>query len=327
MRIVMMGTGSFAVPTFQRLLKSGHEMVALVTRPPRGKKPPPNPMKVAAEKAGLPIEMPDRINDGDAVAYLRSLQSDLFVVCDFGQILSNEVLGLARLGGINLHGSLLPAYRGAAPVHWAIYDGHAETGITVIHMTAGLDAGPSLAQVKLAIDPHENALELEHRLAAAGVDPVLDSIERLATWNGASPIGEPQEKAKATKAPRLKKQDGSVDWSRSARQIYNQYRAFTPWPGTFTFWHRPAGAPLRVVLKQISPSPVNIGRPTDDASEGIANAAKPGTVVFADKRLVLATGDGQLEIVSIQPAGKKSMDAQSFLRGYPISIGDTFGTT
>jgi len=320
MRIVVMGTGGFAVPTFQSLLASDHEILSLVTRPPQGRKPPPNPMKEAAEEAGLPVEMPESINSEAAQTYLRSLESDLFVVCDYGQILSAKTLGLARLGGINLHGSLLPAYRGAAPVNWALYDGRLETGISVIHMTPRLDAGPCLAKHVLDIDPRENAVELEYRLAAAGVEPVIASIERLETWDGVSEIGERQDKSQATKAPRLKKSDGNVDWSRTARQIYDQFRAFTPWPGTFTQWHRPSDDPLRIVLNQIDPAPKL------DLEDSLVKGP-PGTVVLCDRRLVVAAGNGLLEILKIQPAGKKPMETEAFLRGYRVSAGDCLGSS
>ena len=318
MRIIMMGTGGFAVPTFQALLQSDHDVLSLVTRPPHGRKPPPNPMLATVDAMDLPVEMPESINSTAAHAYLSSLPSDLFVVCDYGQILSAQTLGLARLGGINLHGSLLPAYRGAAPVNWAIYDGCHQTGVTVIHMSPRLDAGPCLAQRIVSIDPHEDAIQLENRLAIAGVEPVLESIQQLATWDGNSPLGERQDSAKATRAPRLKKSDGNVDWARSARQIYDQSRAFVPWPGTFTFWHRPNGEPLRVVLNGIAPALQSVESKT-------MPSGPPGAVVACDNRLIVATGDGWLEITRIQPAGKKTMDADAFLRGYPVAVGSRFG--
>ena len=331
MRIVMMGTGGFAVPVFGSLLTSNHEVLALVTRPPRGRKPPPNPLRKAAEAAGVPIVMPDSINSDESMTYLSTLASDLFVVCDYGQILSADTLGLARLGGINLHGSLLPAYRGAAPVHWAMYDGCRETGVTVIHMTPRLDAGPCLAKVALSIEPHENAIDLEHRLAKAGVELVLKSINQLEHWDGKSPIGEIQDQTRASKAPRLKKSDGNVDWSRNAQQIYDQFRAFTPWPGTFTFWHRRQGEPLRVALNDIAVA--SLEDTTGDSSidstlaqEMKSALATPGTAIVAGKRLFVATGNGAVEILKIQPAGKKPIETESFLRGYPVAFGDRFGS-
>ena len=315
MRIVVMGTGGFAVPTFKSLVNSDHDVLALITRPPHGRKPPPNPMKQAAEAAGVAIEMPASVNSAEAREYLTRLAGHLFVVCDYGQILSAETLALASLGGINLHGSLLPAYRGAAPVNWAIYDGCTETGVTVIHMTPRLDAGPCLVERRLTIGPHETAIELEHRLADIGVEPVNVAIDRLSDWDGESEMGNVQNKARATRAPRLKKTDGNVDWRRSAGDIYNQVRAFKPWPGTYTFWHRPGDAPLRLVLDALQPE----GLKPDEMT------APPGTVIRAKKELVIATGDGTVRVEQLYPSGKRAMDAEAFLRGYCVAVGERFG--
>ena len=170
---------------------------------------------------------------------LRELNSDLLVVCDFGQILSSQALSVARLGGINLHGSLLPKYRGAAPVNRAIWNGEEETGVTVLHMTPRLDAGPSLGRKSTAILPDENAGQLEQRLSKLGVDAVAESLTLLQQWDGTSPIGQVQDPGLATNSPRLSKADGRVDWTQSAQRISNQVRALNPWPGTFTAWRRP----------------------------------------------------------------------------------------
>jgi len=318
MRIVMMGTGPFAVPTFQSLLTSpDHEVPALITRPPRGsgkKGPPPNPMQQVAEAAGLRVEMPDSIKSPEANALLDEFAADLFVVCDYGQILSNENLTKARLGGINLHASLLPKYRGAAPINWAIYDGCTESGVTVIHMTPKLDGGPMLVQTVIPIEPAETTEQLEPRMAEIGVASVNEAIATLTTWNGESSIGEIQDKAAATKAPRLKKSDGNIDWTRTAEQIVNQFRAFQPWPGTFTHW-LPAedkGKSLRVVLAEITATS--------------CERANPGTVLPSESGLLIATSDGAIQVHEIQPAGKKRMAIDAFLRGYRVQPEDSFGT-
>ena len=215
MRIIMFGTGPFAVPTFKALLESSHEVPLLVTRPitdpGKRRKSAANPTRDAGEEAGIDILDPASCNDEDTINRLRSLGADLFVVCDYGQILSKACLGAARLGGINLHGSLLPKYRGAAPINWAIYNGDTVTGITVIHMSPRLDAGNCLTRAEMPIGDNQTTGEIEPMLSELGVQPVLDAIEMLGSWDGTSLIGEPQDKSLATKAPRLKKSDGEID--------------------------------------------------------------------------------------------------------------------
>ncbi|MBI2477378.1 MAG: methionyl-tRNA formyltransferase [Planctomycetia bacterium] len=319
MRIIIMGTGPFAVPTFESLLESQHDVVVLVTRPTppvrsRGKAPR-NPMREVAVARGIEVLSPDDVNSVAARKQLASLRPELYVVCDFGQILSPETLSIAPLGGINLHGSLLPKYRGAAPVQWAILNGELETGITVIHMTPKLDGGPMLALRSTPIGDSETTEELEPRLSLLGVEPVHEAIAMLAAWDRESPIGTPQDPALACRAPRLKKSDGAVDWSRSAVQIYNQFRALKPWPGTFTHWHRPNGEPLRLLLDEIA-----------IAAGSAPHASTPGSVLVSDgTRLEVATGDGILLLRKIQPAGKRVMAIDEFLRGCPIPVGDRFG--
>lgn len=323
MRIVMMGTGGFAVPVFRWLLDSSHELPALITRPPKpvrgNRQPPRNPMREVAEAAGLSILMPESINDPQAQLQLKALNAELLIVCDYGQILSSSTLGLAPLGGINLHASLLPQYRGAAPINWAIYDGQQETGVTVIHMTAKLDAGPALVQHRTEIAPSENAIELEERLADLGVEAVAESLQVLESWDRNSLLGELQDPRAATRAPRLKKLDGRVDWSRTAQQIGDQVRAFTPWPGTYTHWLRGAGKAQRLLLGEVavvSSTGPEVSLPQD---------GPPGHVVSTDGHLCVATGDGVLSLLAIQPAGKRSMDVQTLLRGYPIRVGEIMG--
>jgi len=242
------------------------------------------------------------------------------VVCDYGEILTPDTLAVARLGGVNLHASLLPKYRGAAPINWAIYYGERETGVTVIQMTPGLDAGPCIAQRRTPIDPDETAVDVETRLAGQGAELVCQSIADLEAGR-AEPIT--QDARSATKAPRLKKTDGLVDWSRTARQINNQVRAMQPWPGTYTFWQRPDGEPLRLILART--------RVVDAEGEGAAgegaagDETTPGAVLEAAERLVVATGCGALELVDLQPAGKRALAAAEFLRGYRVEAGQSFG--
>lgn len=313
-----MGTGPFAVPTFEWLIDSGHTLCALFTRPVpaakgRRRKLPVNPMREAGAAAGIETLDPADVNSEAAREQVASFESDLLVVCDYGQILSPQTLATSRLGGINLHGSLLPKYRGAAPVNWAIYHGERETGVTVIHMTPKLDGGPCLTRVATPINPDETAVELEERLAKLGVAAVADAMKQLEAWDGHSTIGELQDPALATKAPRLKKEDGRVDWSRSAEQIRNQVRAFKPWPGTYFDWDRGKGPPLRMILDDVSVVQESSG---DHA---------PGTVVSADKNHVwVATGDHLLSLERVQPAGKKPMGIDEFLRGHTVQASDKF---
>jgi methionyl-tRNA formyltransferase len=318
MRLIMMGTGPFAVPTFEFLLASSHDVLTLVTRPAtvvqsRGKsKAISHPMREVAESRGLPVLDPEDINAPSARAQLSELRPDLLVVCDYGQLLSVDTLAIAPLGGINLHGSLLPKYRGAAPVNWAIWRGESETGVTVLHMTPRLDAGPSLVQVRTAIGPDETAAQLEVRLAQLGVAAVGDALGKLANWDRQSPLGTTQDPAQATRAPRLKKGDGRVDWSQAAVEIYRQYRALQPWPGIYTEWQSAGREPLRIILEKIciepSPSP------------------EPGRVVVSDgSSLVVSAGRDAIAIQRLQPAGRRAMETAEFLRGYPLHIGERLG--
>jgi methionyl-tRNA formyltransferase len=314
MRLLMLGTGPFAVPTFASLLDSNHEIVALVARPvppPKGRvKSPPAPMRDLAARRGVPILEPQDINAAATRETLAALDFELLVTCDYGQILSAETLASSPRGGINLHASLLPKYRGAAPINWALYHGEVETGVTVLHMTASLDSGPCLVQRRTTIGADEDAVQLESRLAELGVEAVHAALAMLAAWDGRSPLGAIQDPQQATKAPRLKKTDGQVAWTRSALQIANQVRAFKPWPGTFTTCQPAHGQPLRLILDRVSP-----------AAETLDGA--PGQIVRVDKsRLLVATGNGLLSLERVQPAGKRSMAIGEFLRGHPLDVGD-----
>jgi methionyl-tRNA formyltransferase len=315
MRLIMMGTGPFAVPSFRGLYGTGHKIVALVTRPlppTRGRrKPPPAPMRDVAAEQDTPIFDPEDVNAAESIDRLRRYESDLFVVCDYGQILSAETLATARLGGINIHGSLLPKYRGAAPVNWAVYHGDVETGVSLIHMTPKLDAGPVIAQDHTPIDSEETAEQLEERLSEIGARLLLQSLDAFQ----AGQLEEiHQDSSLASKARRLKKTDGLIDWSRSALAIKNHIRAIQPWPKAYTFWHRPDGPPVRLIVGPVS------------AIDAPAAEAAPGAVLeAAGGRFVVATGDGALELSSLQPAGKRMLPIGEFLRGYHVQVGNSFG--
>jgi methionyl-tRNA formyltransferase len=322
MRIVMMGTGAFALPTFKHLLHAGEDIPLLVTRPvppPTGRKKEtlqPNPMRDFAESQGIPILAPHTTRDPAVLEQLRTLAADLLVVCDFGEILASEVLATARLGGINLHASLLPRYRGAAPINWAILRGEQETGVSVLHMTPQLDGGPVLAVQRTPIDPHETAADLEPRLAALGTSAVDHAIKLLANWDGHSPLGEPQDPSRVTTARRLRKSDGNVRWTRSPTRIHNQLRALQPWPGVFTHWLRPDGSALRLILDRVTPVDASLVQAT----------GQPGEIVSVGaNHLWVAAGGGLLAIERLQPAGKRILEIGEFLRGHRLEPGQRFG--
>jgi len=314
--LVMLGNGPFALPTFEALYGTPHRVRALLVRPAHGRRPgPPSPLRAAAERQGTPVHEPEDVNAEDARALLAGFAADLLVVCDYGQILKSATLATARLGGINLHASLLPRYRGAAPINWALYHGESETGVTVIHMDPRIDAGPCLAQERVAILPDETAVELEARLARLGAPLVCRTIDALA-GGAATPL--PQDPALATRAPRLKKSDGEIDWNRSAAAIANLVRAMQPWPRSSTAWLRPAGEPLRLIVDRV--------RVSESATAAALPAASPGTVLLAaGGRLLIQTGNGELEIGQLQPAGKRAMTTDEFLRGYPLRAGERLG--
>jgi len=310
MRLVMLGTGPFAVPTLEALAASPHEVALVVARPPRGRDAQASPLQRAGELLGLTTWMPESVNLPDSQTRLALLNADLLVVCDYGEILRPATLATARHGGINLHGSLLPKYRGAAPVQWAILSGESETGNSVIQMTPGLDAGPCLAQERTTIDPDEDAAALEARLAVLGAKLVIRVVDELAA-GAAQPIE--QDPSQASKAPRLTKEHGTIDWSRSALEIKNLVRAVRPWPRAFTYWHRADGAPVRLSIDRVQLATVG------------ELAAATGEVMSVSSCLLVSTGDGVLEILELQPAGKRPMSAAEFLRGYHVATGDRFG--
>jgi methionyl-tRNA formyltransferase len=318
MRVVMLGTGPFAVPTLRALAAGRHEVALVITRPPTDRKATASPMQQAGESLGLDVWAPPTVNIAESQARIASLQPDLLVVCDYGEILKPETLATSRLGGINLHGSLLPKYRGAAPVQWAVLNGDAETGNSVIQMTPGLDAGPLLSQQRTPIDPDEDSEQLETRLAAMGAEAVLGVVDELESGTS-KPIA--QDKTMASKAPRLKKEQGAVDWSRSATEIKNQIRGLRPWPRGNTNWRRSGGEsvePMRLNIDRVAVRSATV--PTGMAS------LSPGTIVDYAGKLLIATGNGTIEILELQPAGKRSMAAVEFLRGYRPSVGDRFGS-
>jgi methionyl-tRNA formyltransferase len=323
LRLVMMGTGTFAEPTFEVLLGGPHPVVGLVTQPDRpaghergSTRQTGRGMKSMALEKGIPVFQPESINTPEGVAGLKEMRPDLLVVAAYGQILSQDVLSVPAHGGINVHGSLLPKYRGAAPVAWAIYHGETRTGVTIIRMTTGLDAGDMLAQEALDILPDETAGELEARLAPLGAKLALRVVDQIASGTAQ---GVKQDKAQVTKAPKLKKEDGLIDWSRTGEQVCNHIRAMQPWPTAYTFWHHEGKAPLRLIVNRAAPLQVR---------SHLGDPLPPGYIGDPDGTqswLVVGAGQGAVSIEELQPAGKKRMTVAEFLRGHPIKEGDHFG--
>jgi len=297
-RIVFMGTPEFAVPALEALADA-HQVVGVVTQPDRpagrGRRLTPSPVKQVALERGLSLSQPHSLRTPEAVAQLSAWKPDVFVVAAFGQILPQDVLGLPPHGCLNVHGSLLPHWRGAAPVAAAILAGDEVTGVTIMQMDAGLDTGPVLAQREETILPDDTQATLEERLAYLGAELL---VETLSAYLAGNLLPRPQPEEGATYAGQLRKEDGLLDWSRPAVELDRQVRAFTPWPGAFTTWRGQRLKVLRVV-----PLPEWHGD------------APPGTVIVLADGVVVATGEGALRLEEVQLAGKRPMDIAPFLRG------------
>jgi len=319
LRLIMMGTGDFAVPTFRLLLDHGYPVRLLVTQPdrPQGRHQElvPAAIKQLAVERKVAVVQPESVNTPESIERLASLQPDLLVVAAYGQILSDAILQVPRLGGVNLHASLLPKYRGAAPINWAIYHGETGTGVTVIRMTPRVDAGAILLQAETPIGLDETAGDLEVRLAHLGAPLVSQSIDGLAAG---TLIGHPQDRSRATRAPKLKKEHGLIDWTRDAPAVCNQIRAMQPWPMAYTFWHRPDGkSSERIIIEKASPHFV---------CAELEEHRMPGSVCQADSQnLVIRTGKGAVRLERLRPAGKRSMAVEEFLRGNRLQTADRFG--
>jgi methionyl-tRNA formyltransferase len=316
MRLVMMGTGLFAEPTFEALLAGPHAVVGLVTQPDRDKgavrgttRQTGRGMKQIALDRNIPVYQPESVNTPDGVAALHAGAPDLVVVAAYGQILSRAVLAVPPHGGINVHGSLLPKYRGAAPVAWAIMNGETETGVTIIKMSVSLDAGDMLAQEAIPIGRDDTAGEVEARLAPVGARLTTTVIEQIAAG---TVQGRKQDPALVTKAPKLTKEHGAVDWTKPAEAIRNHIRAMQPWPTAFTYGHRTGQPPLRLILLLATAAP---------GEQAVAGTILPGEPT----RLRVAAGEGVVEVLELQPDGKRRMAAADYLRGRRPQPGDRLG--
>jgi methionyl-tRNA formyltransferase len=307
MKVVFLGTPDFAVPSLQALARAGHDIVGVFTQPDRpkgrGNQLAQPPVKVAAAALQLPVYQPERVRRPESVELLRSLAADIMVVVGYGQIIPQNIIDLPRYGILNVHASLLPKYRGAAPIQWAIANGEETTGVTIMQIDAGLDTGDMLETASLPIGPDETAPELSARLAPLGAELLIDTIQKI---EAGSAVRERQKDDEATLAPILKKEDGLIDWSRPAAAIYNRFRGFQPWPGAYTSFR---------------------GQQLSITRAALADGGAPaGMLVSENRRLFAGCGDNaRLEILELQLAGKKRMAADAFLNGLKLAQDERLG--
>lgn len=321
MKVIFMGTPDFAVPALKALAESQQHTVCLVvTQPdkPKGRsgQPSPSDVKVCAAEYGIPVYQPAKIREPEAVERLREENADIIVVAAFGQILSREILQMPRYGCINIHGSLLPKYRGAAPIQWAVLNGEKEAGNTIMQMNEGLDTGDILTQEKVTLEPEETAGSLYDKLSQMGGSLLLRTMEELEKGT-ITPI--PQEESKSCYARMLRKDMGCIDWNKSAAAIGNLVRGMNPWPSAYTRWN---GKLLKIwMAAPVSENELTALGYSADGRE--FRDAEPGTVMFVTRNmLVIQTGDGLLSLKELQLEGKKRMPAEDFLRGVRIQTGD-----
>lgn len=308
MRILFLGTPEFAVPSLEALAQAGHQIPAVFTQPDRpkgrGREVTASPVKVAALQLGLTVLQPERVRRPEQVAAIAELKPSLMVVVGYGQIIPQTIIDIPAHGILNVHASLLPKYRGAAPIQWAIANGDMETGVTIMRIDAGLDTGDMQARHSVAIGPNETAPELSARLALAGASLLIEAIQQIESGTA---VYQKQDDEQATLAPILKKEDGRIDWSQSAGTIYNRLRGFTPWPGAYSIFR---GQTLQI----------HGARPVNDPGSG-----QPGTILADKRTLLVMCGRGSLELIEVQPEGKKRMSAAAFLNGYSPKTGERLG--
>lgn len=310
MRIVFMGTSPFAVPSLEALVSAGHDIATVVTQPDRpggrGRSMRMSPVKQLALTLGLPVFQPERIREQDAIDHIKNYEPlDAIVVAAFGQIIPQAILNMPKYGSINVHASLLPKYRGAAPIQYAIMRGEAKTGVTTMLMDAGLDTGDILLMSETEIGMDETAGELEPRLANIGAELLILTLDKL---ERGEITPQPQDPSRATVAKSLKRDEGRIDWNRPAKDIQNLVRAFTPRPGTFTILNN---AQIKIHKAEA------IG----EISEGKA----PGEVVDITKdEIIVAAGEGGVKLIEIQPENRQKMSAGAFARGSRLNLGTLF---
>jgi methionyl-tRNA formyltransferase len=310
MLLVLCGTPRFAVPTLEKLVEAGHAVALVVTQPdrPRGRgmEVTVSPVKEAALRLGLPIAQPDKIKSNDEFrAQLAAIHPDAIIVVGYGRIIPQWMIDLPSFGNLNLHASLLPKYRGAAPIQWAIANGESSTGVTTMRIDAGLDTGDILLQRELPIAPDATAETLGPKLAAVGADLMVETLRGL---ESGQVLPVPQDHAKAMLAPILRKEDGRIDFARAAKEVFNRLRGFQPWPGAYTTFRSKT---LQVHKVRPSVSSVRLD---------------PGEIAIEGMRLVAGCGQGTaLELLEIQMEGKRRMLAREFINGYHPKTGDHLG--
>ncbi len=306
MKLIYMGTPQFAVPPLLALAEAGHELVAVVTRidkpAGRGRVLTAPAVKRAALERGLAVYQPKRVRDPEFIETLRALRPEAIIVAAYGQILPTELLALPKYGCINIHASLLPRYRGAAPITWAIVRGETETGNTIMHMDEGMDTGAILLQERIPIDPKDTAGTLTEKLSVQGADLITTALPLIVAGK-LTPRA--QDSSLATLAPLLKKEDGRIDWERGALELHNRVRGMSPWPGAYTVLDNK-------IVKIIE-------------TEVVAGNAEPGRLLEKNGNTLFAgAGSGLLQLLIVQPEGKKPMPAAEFLRGHRSAVGRAF---
>lgn len=312
-RIVFMGTPDFAVPSLRVLLEEGYQVVAVVTQPdrPKGRKRvlTPPPVKEEALKHGLPVFQPERMRREEAVRHVAGYKPDLIVTAAFGQLLPKAVLDLPKYGCINVHASLLPKYRGGAPIHHAVMAGEEKTGVTLMYMEEGLDTGDMISKVELPIRDEDNTGTLFEALSTEGAELLRRTLPALLE-GGIQAV--PQNHAEAVLAPNIKREDELIDWSRTSRSIFNHIRGLSPWPVAYTTWN---GENFKIWA----------AKPPAEDAQG-AGKAQPGTVLaITDEGLEVACGTGSIRLTEVQPAGKKAMPVSEFRKGTAMVPGTVLG--
>jgi methionyl-tRNA formyltransferase len=311
MDLIFLGTPSFAVPTLEAVVAAGHRVLAVYTQPDRpkgrGGQLATSPVKETALRLSLPVYQPERVRRPEIVEQLRAMHAEVMVIVGYGQIIPQSIIDIPPVGIINVHASLLPKYRGAAPIQWAIANGESRTGVTTMRIDAGLDTGDTLLKSETGIGPAENAVELSRRLARAGADLL---VETLAGLTAGTIVPQKQDHSQASLAPILKKEDGSIDWKWPARKIFNRTRGLLPWPGAYSFFR---GQMFHVWKARVAENPAT----------GV-----PGQLLPQRKRLLVACGEGTaLEPLEVQVEGRKRMPVEAFLNGQRLNDNEALGET